>query len=196
MNPYRVTEDFEQALCEYTGAPYAVALNSCTAAIQLCAEWFGPRSVTIPKRTYVSVPNALKLAGYGVTFRDEKWRGSYRIIPTPIWDCARRFTSGMYKPKTFQCLSFATTKILGIEQGGAILHDNRKADRWFRAMRFDGRTEGTMPRNETVTVIGHHCLMLPSIAAQLILKLYHLPKVNADLPDYDYPDLSTFKVFK
>ena len=196
MNPYQVTEDFEKALCEYTGAPYAVAVNSCTAAIQLCAEWFGPRPVTIPKRTYVSVPNALKLAGYGVTFRDEKWRGAYRIIPTSIWDCARRFTSGMYVPDTFQCVSFATTKILGIEQGGAILHDNKKADSWFRAMRFDGRTEGTMPSDKTVTVIGHHCLMLPSIAAQLILKLHHLPKVNADMPDYDYPDLSTFKVFK
>jgi hypothetical protein len=38
--------------------------------------------------------------------------------------------------------------------------------------------------------------MLPSIAAQLILKLHHLPKHNEDLPDYPYPDLSKHPAFK
>ena len=35
QNPYRVIQDFEHALCAYTGARYAVTTNSCTAAIML-----------------------------------------------------------------------------------------------------------------------------------------------------------------
>jgi hypothetical protein len=63
-------------------------------------------------------------------------------------------------------------------------------------MRFDGRTEGVDPRDDTFTLIGHHCIMLPSIAAQLILKLHHTPKHNDDMPDYPYPDLSKAPAFK
>lgn len=199
-NPYQVTRDFETALCNYTGAPFAVALNSCSAALLLAVAWFREQglagSVQIPRHTYVSVPCAIKLAGCYVHWRNEQWRGTYRLKPLPIWDSARRFTSGMYVAGQFQCVSFATTKILGIEQGGAILHDNAEADAWFRRMRFDGRTEGVDPKDDTFDVIGYHCLMLPSIAAQLILKLHHLPRHNDDLPDYPYPDLSVHPAFR
>ncbi|MFH1236023.1 MAG: DegT/DnrJ/EryC1/StrS family aminotransferase [Parcubacteria group bacterium] len=197
MNPYRIVSDFEQALCEYTGASLACAVNSCTAALQLCCEWIcNGGEVSIPKHTYVSVPCAIIQAGCGVVFRDEEWRGAYQLTPLPIWDCARRFTSGMYVKGQFQCVSFAASKILGIEQGGAILHNDPKAQTWFQAMKFDGRMPGTMPSGETVIGIGHHCLMTPSVAAQALLRLHHLPKHNEDLPDYPYPDLSTFEVFR
>lgn len=207
MNPYRITKDFETALCDYTGSRFAVAVNSCSAALLLCCEWFtdgdgkfvwdeaGP-IITIPKRTYVSVPMMIRRAGCKVEFFNEDWRGAYQLKPLPIWDSARRFTSGMYKTGQFQCVSFSSSKILGIEQGGAILHDNSEADRWFRKMRFDGRTEGIDPRQDRFDVIGHHCIMLPSIAAQALLKLYHLPKHNEDMPEYEYPDLSTAEVFR
>lgn len=200
MSPYQVTKDFETSLCNYTGSKYAVAVNSCTAALLLACEWFtwdelGPPTVTIPKNTYVSVPMAIKRAGYKVEFREQKWRGAYQLDPLPVWDCARRFTSGMYKAGQFQCVSFSSSKILGIEQGGAILHDNDEADRWFRRMRFDGRTEGVDPRKDRFDLIGHHVIMLPSIAAQALLKLYHLPKNNEDMPEYDYPDLSIHPAF-
>lgn len=197
MNPYQVTADFEAALRAYCGAPYAVAVNSGSAALLLCIELnkHMASTVEIPRRTYVSVAQAIRLAGRDVGFRDEAWRGVYQLRPLPVWDCARRFTSGMYVRGQYQCLSFATSKILGIEQGGAILHDNRDADQWFRKMRFDGRTEGVDPREDTFDVVGHHCIMLPSIAAQLLLKLHHLPKHNEDLPEYDYPDLSVHPAF-
>lgn len=209
MNPYQVTKQLEQMLCDYTGSPYAVAVNSGSAALLLSVAWLtwgymGKREpsdyfvggIEIPRHTYVSVPAAIKLAGCRVSWRDEKWRGAYQLSPLPVWDSARRFTSGMYRAGQFQCLSFATTKILGIEQGGAILHDDPAADIWFRKMRFDGRTEGVDPKLDTFDVVGHHCIMLPSIAAQLVLKLHHLPKHNEDLPDYDYPDLSKHPAFQ
>lgn len=201
-NPYQVTRDFEQALCEYTGAKYAVAVNSGTAAILLALEWMRNPSVKswkmaleVPKHTYVSVPCAVIQAGYNIKWTDRLWRGEYQFNPLPVWDSARRFTCDMFRPGNFQCLSFATNKILGIEQGGAILHDNEEADSWFRKMRFDGRTEGVDPRVDTFELIGHHCIMLPSISAQLLLKLHHTPKHNYDMPDYDYPDLSKCPAF-
>lgn len=193
---YQVTRDLEQALALYTGAPYVVCVNSCSAALLLSLQWWLPREVEIPRKTYMSVPMAVIRAGSTLSWRDENWRGAYQLKPSPVWDCARRFTSGMYLEGQFQCISFSSSKILGIEQGGAILHNNKMADGWLRKMRFDGRTEGINPHDDTFDLIGHHCIMLPSIAAQLLLKLSFLPKNNPDMPIHDYPDLSLHPAFK
>ena len=195
MNPHNVTRDFEKALCEYTGAPYAVAVNSCTMALLLACKYVGVEEVTIPKRTYVSVPMSIKLAGGKVKFENRRWRGAYQLKPYPIWDSARRFTSGMFKGG-FWCVSFHASKILGVEQGGAILHDSKDADYWLRRLRFDGRSEGIAPKDDNFPVIGYHCYLSPSVAAQGILKLYSLPKRNADLKNDPYPDLSKIEIFK
>lgn len=203
-NPYSITKDFEADLCAYTGSRFAVAVNSGTAALLLAMQgqspWAvvtGQLAVNIPRRTYVSVPCAILNSGpYTIEWRDEEWSGEYQLKPLPVWDSARRFTSGMYRPGQFQCVSFAAAKILGGEQGGAILHDNEEADKWFRRMRFDGRTEGVDPLEDTFDLVGHHCIMLPSVAALLRVRLHHLPKHNADLPFYQYPDLSKHPAFK
>ena len=94
------------------------------------------------------------------------------------------------------CLSFHASKTLGLEQGGAILHDNPQADVWFRRMRFDGRTEGVAPKDDNFREIGYHCYMNPSTAAQGILRLHSLPRHNAPLPNDPYPDLSLMEIFK
>tara|TARA_R110000868_G_scaffold411755_1_gene708927 strand:- start:35747 stop:36463 length:717 start_codon:yes stop_codon:yes gene_type:complete len=118
-NPYAVVKDFESALCEYTGASYAVAVNSCTAALTLAVAWHFTEQqrkadgeaiaaghgmkmialrppIDIPKRTYVSVPMAIIHAGGRPTFRDEDWLGAYQLKPLDVYDCARRFTQHMY----------------------------------------------------------------------------------------------------
>ena len=201
-NPFQVVRDFEQAVCDYTGAPYCVTTNSCTMALLLACRWFYdshmPDSdpVCIPSRTYVGVPMSIIHAGYGVEFRDEEWLGMYQLHPLPVWDSARYFTSDMYVPGSMQCVSFHATKILGDTQGGAILHDNAHADAWLRRMRFDGRTEGVPPNKDCFTEIGYHCYMSPDVAARLLHKLSVLPDHNKPLPNDDYPDLSTFEVFK
>lgn len=196
MSPWGVVKDFEGALCEYTGASYAVAVNSGTAAILLACHRYSRTTITLPSRTYVSVPCAVKQAGHDLAFQELEWSGEYRLSPLPVWDCARRFTSGMYVAGQFQCLSFAASKILSAEQGGAILHDNAQADAWFRRMRYDGRTEGVDPKDDTFDLIGHHCMMIPSVAAHLLLKLWHLPMHNEDMPAYPYPDLSLHPAFR
>lgn len=213
-NPHQVTKDFEAALCEYTGAPYAIAVNSCTMALTLAVAWClsgrdlllyrGPNvwredcepDVTIPRRTYVSVPQAIIHAGGCPVFDDREWQGWYSLDPLPVLDSARWFTSQMFLQGHFICVSFHASKTLGLEQGGAILHDNAEADAWFRRARFDGRAEGVAPKDDTGIIVGWHCYMNPSTAAQGILKLHSLPRHNAPLPNDDYPDLSQLEVFK
>lgn len=189
-NPHQVTKEFEKALCEYTGARYAVATTSCTMALLLTCKWHKVAEVTIPKRTYISVPMSIIHAGGTVKFREEDWKGWYRLKPYRIYDYARYFTSKMYRPGAFQCVSFHWSKTLGIGQGGAILHDDPKADAWLRKARFDGRTEGLAPKDDTFDMIGYHCYMSPRDAAEGLSRLVLLPKHNKPLPNDDYPDLS------
>lgn len=206
-DPFQVVREFEAALCEYSGAKYAVTTNSCTMALLLAVKWGIENTddqmrgvldftVSIPKRTYVSVPQSIIHAGGVPVFRDEEWLGEYQLQPLPVWDCARRFASGMYRPGTMQCVSFHASKILGDSQGGAILHDNDVADVWLRRARFDGRTEGVAPKDDHFDMVGWHCYMSPDVAARLLWKLGRLPLHNAPLPNDDYPDLSTMEVFR
>lgn len=190
MDAFKVVRDFEKELCNYTGSRYAVTVNSCTNALFLALMWCGAKDKTIeiPKRTYVSVPQQIIHAGGRVSFRDEDWTGTYQLKPLPIYDSARRFTSGMYRGG-FECVSFHWTKILGVQQGGAILHDNEEADRWFRRARFDGRSENVPPSQDKF-ILGWHMYMSPEVAAEGLVRLSHLPKENKDLPNSDYPDLS------
>lgn len=208
-NPYTIVRDFEEALCKYTGAPYAVTTNSCTMALTLAVAWqmwrdvpkghnaiLGVNNVEIPKRTYVSVPMAVIHGGGKPKFVSHEWVGAYRLAPLPVWDSARRFTSGMYCPGQMQCVSFHASKVLGDTQGGAILHDDPEADAWLRRARFDGRTEGVAPKDDKFTQIGWHCYMSVDVAARLLMKLRTLPLHNADLPNDDYPELDKLEVFR
>jgi len=223
VNAHQVTKDFERAIAEYTGAPYVVCVNSCTMALLLAVAWHlrghqrnlavaeeirRPRilkpPIEIPKRTYVSVPMSIIHAGGRPTFRDAGWDGYYRLAPLPVYDSARWFSSGTFRAirafngqrSLMACVSFHASKTLGIEQGGAILHDSAEADQWLRRARFDGRTEGVPPIKDTFTQVGWHCYMNPSTAAQGLMKIAVLPKHNDPLPNDDYPDLSEMEIFK
>jgi hypothetical protein len=168
---------------------------------------------SIPRFTYIGVPMSIFHARCGVVFRDEDWQGEYELQLMPrnrdvgsVWDAARRFRSGMFnethRPKgngfvedRFQCVSFHITKICGHSQGGAILHNNGIADKWLRRARFDGRTEGVPPTEDTFDMLGWHAYMSPDVAAALRWKLASLPAHNADLPRDNYADLSLAPIF-
>lgn len=214
-DPFEVVRQFEQDLCSYTGAPYAVTTTSCTMALLLSVSWclkqrwqsyldadllatlIGKRmEVEIPKLTYVGVPMSIAHAGAKPVFRDEDWSGVYQLKPLPVWDSARRFTSGMYVPGQMQCVSFHWGKILGLQQGGAILHDDPQADEWLRRARFDGRAQRVAPKDDVFTDLGWHCYMSPEVAALGCVRLSLLLKHNPDLPNSDYPDLSKAPVFQ
>ena len=231
-NPFDINREFEKQIGEYTGAPYVVTTNSCTMALFLALKYhevnkFGrdlfqdlydhPVTVTIPKRTYVSVPMQILNAGLRLHFEDKEWSGMYPLKPFRIWDSARWFTSGLFEkacntggghPHNYVCCSFHSTKTLGIkrmwyagemwdiEQGGAILHNDPEADKWFRKARFDGRTEGVAPKDDTFDMLGYHCYMSPATARLGLELLTKLPKDNPPLPNDDYPDLSLSPIFR
>lgn len=201
VNPYKVVADFEREIAAYCGAPYATAVNSCTNAIFLALMWHKaqgrlPAEIEIPRFTYNSIPMQIKHAGARVKFRDEKWSGAYHLTPLPIIDSARRLNAAMYDSGYFVCLSLHASKILGVEYGGVLLCDDAKANKWFKRMRFDGRTEGVEPKKDSFDACGWSFRLPPSAAAQALMKLYTLPRKNDDLPWSDYPDLSTLKVFR
>lgn len=215
-NPYQVVKAFEAALCDYTGARYAVAVHSCTSALMLAVAWHlreigkangaceYASTIEIPKRTYVSVPMAIIHAGGRPTFRDEEWTGAYQLKPLEVWDSARWFTMDIYHALRVKgggehpmvCLSFHASKTLGLEYGGCILHDNPEADAWFRRARFHGRTEGVTPKDDTFDFVGYDCRMHPTTAQLGLHRLYAFPKHHAPLPNDPYPDLSQMRIFQ
>lgn len=205
-NPHQVTRDFEAALCAYTGAKYAVTTTSCTQALLMACSWFRREytflhmmpaiQVSMPRYSYVGVPASIINAGCSVAFRDEDWKGEYQLTPFPLWDSARRFTSGMFRPGAMQCVSFHWSKILGLSQGGAILHDDPNADAWLRRARFDGRMEGVPVAQDAIQYPSWHAYLSPEVSAQGLMKLDLLPRHNDDLPNSDYPDLSQLSAFK
>jgi len=202
MNPFDAVMDFEQALCEYTGAPYAVAVDSCTNALSLCLfkEFIdnGSQTILLPKRTYVGVAQAVINAGHKIRWIDLDWeeRGAYTLAGTDIIDSARLLTYKMYEPGYDICLSFHWGKHLPIGRGGAILTDDLERARAYTQMRYDGRTPGVRPKDDTFTR-GFHCFITPSDAAQgLMLMQQHLQKDNLPLPWDGYGDLSKQEIFK
>ena len=213
MNPFKVVEMFEEAIAEYCGSKYAVAVDSCTNALTLCLryyneekfgdEWGITESITIPRKTYVSVPqsilNAQLFATPNITFEDsDEWQkiGYYQLKPYPIYDSARLCTSDMYIPNSYMCLSLHWGKTLNLGQGGVILTDDDKAVEWLKKARWDGRTAGLAPVDDEIKIIGMHCPMSPRDAADALTRLHFLPKHNKPLPvEKGYADLSKFKVF-
>lgn len=195
QSPYDVVKAFEEAIAEYCGSKYACVVNSATNALLLACAYHKVGKVTIPKHTYVSVPQSIYHAGGSVELEDLEWqdKGLYQLKPYPIWDSARLCTSGMHKEGQFECLSLHWGKTLNLGQGGVILHDDPKAQEYFVRARFDGRTPGVLPKDDEF-IIGWHCYMSPRDAADALTRLSFLPKNNKPLPiEPNYPDLSKFK---
>lgn len=188
-------KDFEDIVADYTGAPYAVAVDCCTNALLLSLSYFVSQTIEIPKRTYVGVAQAVILSRHKCTFRDEDWEGDYILKPTTIVDSARKFTSGMYNKGEIRCISFHWGKHLPIGRGGMILLDNKDMAYDLKKMRFDGRTEGVPAKEDNFDTIGYHCIMHPDDAARGLTLMYFFPKYNEDLPNDDYTDLSKFRIF-
>lgn len=191
---FRVVEMFEEAVCEYTGARYGVATESCTAALFLSLVYTGVKGlvVTIPKKTYISVPAAIRHAGGIPAFADYQWEGGYWLDPTNVRDSALRLHEGMYgefNNEPLVCLSFHMRKILPIGRGGMVLTDDLEAATWIRRARFDGRSGAVPFMQDQVTELGWNAYLTPEQAARGLQLLENLPSQPPDLTP-EYPDLS------
>ena len=203
---YKITEDFEKSLCDYTGSPYAVALDNQSNALFLALyyEKIKGKEISIPCRTYPSVPCEIIHAGGKVNFlpvEGETLKGAYQLYPTRVWDSALRFTADMYIPGTHMCVSFTGPyKHLKLGKGGAILTDDENAYSWFKRARYSGRRECSY-HEDYFDMLGWNFYMMPEIAARGLLLMNQFysrngaKKKNPDL-ELPYPDLSKFEVYK
>jgi len=195
-NPYEIVKMFEEEVALYTGAPFAVSVDSCTNALFLCCKYLSVGEITLPKRTYLSVPMSVIHSGGTVAFEDKEWSGIYPLMPYPIYDSAKRFTSKMYLPGTYMCLSFHIKKLLPLGKGGMILTDNYEAVKWFRKARYEGRGEVNY-RDDNVDMLGWNMYMTPQQAAHGLALMQNYPEFVDDLgEDQGYRDLTEFTIFK
>jgi dTDP-4-amino-4,6-dideoxygalactose transaminase len=202
---YKITEDFEKALADYTGAPYVVTVDNQSNALFLALmfENVKGKEITIPSRTYPSVPCEIIHAGAKVKFRTVEGKtikGAYRLEPTNVWDSALRFTGDMYIPGSHMCISFTGPyKHFKLSKGGAILTDNHNAYLWFKRARYSGRRECSY-HDDHFDMIGWNFYMMPELAARglLLMNQFYtgdgVKKKNEDL-ELPYPDLSKFEIY-
>ena len=202
---YKVTEEFEKSLSDYTGAPYVVSVDNQSNALflSLYYENIKGKTITIPNRTYPSVPCEIIHAGGKVEFEiveGKTIKGAYQLKPTKVWDSALRFTSNMYIPNTHMCISFTGPyKHFKLSKGGAILTDDLDAYHWFKRARYSGRRECSY-HDDYFDMLGWNFYMMPELAARGLLlmnQFYNLdgtPKTNDDL-ELPYPDLSKFDIY-
>jgi len=208
---YKITEDFEKSLSDYTGAPYVVTVDNQSNALFLSLYYeknvknsISGDTITIPSRTYPSVPCEIIHTGLKVDFypvEGKTIKGSYNLIESNVWDSALSFTHNMYKPKTHMCISFTGPyKHFKLSKGGAILTDDYEAYLWFKRVRYSGRRECSY-HDDYFDMLGWNFYMMPELAARGLLlmnQFYNVdgtPKHNEDL-ELPYPDLSKFEIFK
>ena len=195
-NPYKIVKMFEEEVAEYTSAPYAVAVDSCTNALFLCCKYYQATEVIIPKKTYLSVPMSIIHSGAEVVFEDREWEGIYQLKPYPIYDSAKRLTSRMYIAGTAMCLSFHIKKQLAIGKGGMILTDDLKMVEWLKKARYEGRSEANY-KDDNITSLGWNMYLTPQQASHGLALMQNYPEDVEDLKENNgYRDLTEFDVFK
>lgn len=202
---YKITEEFESKLADYTGARYAITVDNQSNALFLALMYENVKGmeITIPSRTYPSVPCEIIHAGAKVKFEPVEGttlKGAYQLYPTRVWDSALRFTADMYIPGTHMCVSFTGPyKHFKLSKGGAILTDSHEAYLWFKRARYSGRRECSY-HEDHFDMLGWNFYMMPELAARGLLlmnQFYEIggkKKVNEDL-ELPYPDLSKFKIY-
>ena len=203
---HKITEEFEKELCRYTDAPHAVCVDNQSNALFLALMYddVKGKEVTIPCRTYPSVPCEIIHAGGKVKFESmvgNTLKGAYQLKGTRVWDSALRFTAGMYIPNSFMCISFTGAyKHLKLSKGGVILTDDYNAMLWFKRARFSGRRECSY-HTDNFDMLGWNFYMMPELAARGLLMISQFydavtgeRKSNPDL-EIPYPDLSKYKIY-
>lgn len=195
---FNIVKKFEDAVAEFYGAPYAVATDCCTHALELCLRYVQPQHpLMIPNRTYISVPFTLDKLGLDWQFHTLPWSNYYSILDTNIIDAAVFWEEGGYEPDTFMCLSFQHQKHLSLGRGGMILTDNKEAAEELKKMSYDGRTPDKPWREQDISSMGYHYYMTPETAQRGLQALEEAKQRKPREWQWeDWPDLREMSVFK
>lgn len=152
-------KELEEKWAEFTGAKYAVALNSCTSALDVavrCVEL--PETVTVSAFTFVSSALAPLNAGYKVKFVDidpkshctphadiQVMYAGNQFGEGTIYDMAH---SGGEKHKgLISCWSFHAVKNLPAGDGGMLTTNDEEIYRKAKALSWCGIDKSTWERS-------------------------------------------------
>ena len=186
--------DFETALAEYTGAPYAVVTDGCTHAIELCLRYEQVTKLSFPTHTYLSILQLMHQLSIEYTFNDDDWfdLGEYQFLGTRVWDSARRLAPGMYRTGQIQCLSFGNGKPLQLGKVGAVLTDDPSVYQALSQMRSDGRDLHVHPWSDQQQFRQgyHYCPTLEDCERGIEL----LKSVTKTVTTIPYPDLRYIRI--
>lgn len=194
---FDTVKKFEDAIAEFYGAPYAVATDCCTHAIELCLRYLPKRKIKIPTRTYISVPFTAKKLDIDWGWDLNEWNDYYFIGNTRIVDAAVYWKRNGYLPNTWMCLSFQFQKHLSLGRGGMILLDNEKDAENLKKMSYDGRVPDVPWRDQNIDSMGYHYYMTPETAQRGLDSLEEAKRREPKKWLWkDWPDLRQMDVFK
>lgn len=181
---------FENKIAGFFGAPYAVATDCCTHAVELCLRYLNSDNVCFPSRTYLSIPMLGDKLKINWSWIDAPWEKYYNISNTPIYDAATLWERNSYIPGTFMCISFQFKKHLSLGRGGVILCDNENDYNELVKLSYDGRPRGPNWPSVDITSYGYHYYMTPETAMVGLEKIDDAIRTPPKVWSYqDYPDI-------
>ena len=194
---FDIVSEFESKVAQFFGSPYAISVDSCTHGLELCLRYEECNDISIPCRTYISVPFLAKKLNLKWNWREENWQDYYYLGNSNIIDAAVLWKRNSYISGTYMCLSFQFQKHLSLGRGGMILLDSKKSYDILKKMSYDGRIPGIPWREQNIDVVGYHYYMTPETAKMGIDKF--ADAVNTTSRQWivtDWPDLRNMEVFK
>lgn len=192
---FKVVQEFENKIANFFSAPYAVAVDCCTHGIELCLRYNRDTSITVPKRTYISIPFLAEKIGIELQWKNEDWT-DYYYVTDKIIDAAVLWKKDSYISGTMMCLSFQFQKHLSLGRGGMILCDNETDYHNLKKMVYDGRRPNIPWRDQNISMIGYHYYMTPETAQKGLDKFDDAVKTKPrKWAVTDWPDLTHMSIF-
>lgn len=169
-------EEFEGAFANLCGAKHAVAVNSCTSALELACRWYkemGYERARVPSLTFCSTAQAAVRADLALIFCDvdpdtlvrppwpllrhtldvivhyggQAWKGMASDPQSVLHDCAHCSPLEFKQPyEGICCWSFESKKLLSCGDGGMLTTNDDRAAAKFRTWRWCGITRSTYER--------------------------------------------------
>ncbi len=192
---FQTLTKFDNEIAQFFGAPYAIAVDSCTHGIELALRYTEVDHITVPHRTYLSIPFLADKLWIDRFWKDEEWSDYYYLTDRVI-DAAVLWKPNSYIPGTFMGISFQYQKHLSLGRGGVLLCDKPLDYLNLKKMSYDGRLPETPWRDQNISTIGYHYYMTPETAQ---LGLDKLPTAIETEPRQwvvsDWPDLTKMNIF-
>jgi dTDP-4-amino-4,6-dideoxygalactose transaminase len=161
---FKIVNEFEEMIADFFNAPFAVAVDSCTHAIELSLRLSKPNLIQLPKHTYVGIAMLASKLAIDLEFVNNPWQNFYHIGHTRVIDAAVLWKKHSYMTNSFMCLSFQYQKHINIGRGGMILTDCEESYKKLIKMSYDGRDRNIPWRDQDISTTGYHYYMTPEYA--------------------------------